>query len=92
MDREGYEWQVECVVLIGRILCDRTEVLVLHCTGCLPRASAISSTGSDVFFQQDNARPHSAAMTQRALRGVLLAKWIAVIVNKRDGLDSLTSP
>ena len=24
----------------------------------------------DVLFQQDNARPHTAAATQRALRGV----------------------
>ena len=29
MNREGYEWQVEWVVLLGRIFSDRTEVLVL---------------------------------------------------------------
>ena len=29
----------------------------------------------DVFFQQDNARPHTAAAAQRALRGVQLS-WL----------------
>ena len=31
----------------------------------------------DVLFQQDNARPHTAAVTQRALRGVQQLPWPA---------------
>ena len=29
VNREGCEWQMECVVLLGHIFSDRTEVLVL---------------------------------------------------------------
>ena len=31
----------------------------------------------DVLFQHDNARPRTAAATQRALRGVQLLPWLA---------------
>ena len=40
------------------------------CRVCKTCTTAISYTGKGCVFQQDNARPHSAAATQRALRGV----------------------
>ena len=49
--------------------------LTLH--RVLPHATAIYSTGGWCAFEQDNARPHAAAVRQRAFRGLHQLPWPA---------------